>query len=135
MPTSREQLDAMLDAAIETRAAHSDPIGGGRRLFLIHLKDLIRKSGFPLPEALKLDACSIPYVFQELNYDGYDWSTRNAELGHLADMVEIDVIVWSGGRSRNELTDAEYSAYRRFCHEAIDYRSRRHPNPPTDASA
>jgi hypothetical protein len=131
MPTSREQLYAMLDAAMETRAAHSDPIGGGRRLFLIHVKDLIRIQGFPLPEALKLDACSMPYVFQELNYDDYDWSTRSADLGHLADMIEVDVIVWSGGRSRNELTDAEYRAYHSFCLKAIDYRSRRHGDPPT----
>jgi hypothetical protein len=124
MPTSREQLNAMLDAAIEKRAAHRNAIGAGRRLFLIHVKDLIRKHGFPLPEAVKLDACSMPYIFQELIYDGYSWSTRTAELGHLADMVEVDVIVWSGGRSRKELTDAEYHAYWRFTHDAMDYRSR-----------
>jgi hypothetical protein len=122
MPISREQLDAMLDAAIEERAAHSGPIGGGRRLFLIHVKDLIRKHGFPLPDALKVDACSIPYVFQELTYDGYDWSIRSAELGPLTDMVELDVIVWSGGRSRNELTDSEFRAYHGFCLKAIDCR-------------
>jgi hypothetical protein len=34
MPKSREQIDAMIDAAIEGRATHSDPIGRGRRLFL-----------------------------------------------------------------------------------------------------
>ena len=119
----------MLDAAIAARAADDDPIGSGRRLFLIHLKETISKAGFPLPEALKLDACSMPYVFQELNYDGYDWSSRSAELGHLADIVEIDVIVWSGGLSRGELTDAEYAAYNRFCHTAISYRSREARRP------
>ncbi len=135
MPTSGEKIDAMLDAAIETRAAHSDPIGGRRRLFLIHVRELIRQHGFPLPEALKLDACSMPYVFQELNYDDYDWSTRSAELGRLADMVEVDVIVWSGGRSRHELTDGEYRAYFNFCLKAIDYRSRRRGHPPTEPPA
>ena len=132
MPTSREQLDAMLDAAIERRAAQGDPIGGGRRLFLIHVKDLIRTHGFPLPETLKLEACSMPYLFQELNYDDYDWSTRSTEFGHLADMVDVDVIVWSDGRSRNELTDAEYDTYFNFCLKAIDYRSQPHDTPTSE---
>ncbi len=114
----------MLDAAIEARAAHNDPIGAGRRLFLTDVQNLIREHGFPLPIELRLEACSMPYVFQELNYDGYEWSTRNANLGHLVDMVDLDVIVWSGGRSRNELTDAEYREYWTFCLKAIDYRSR-----------
>ena len=34
-----------------------------------------------------------------------------------------------------ELTDAEYRAYHSFCLKAIDYRSRRHGNPPTDPPA
>jgi hypothetical protein len=124
MRISREQLDAMIDAAIEARGTHNDPIGRVRRLFLIHVKDLIRDNGFPLPESLKLDACSMPYVFQELNYDGYDWSTRTAEMGHLSDMLDLDVIIWSGGRTRYELTDAEYGAYHHFCLKAIEYRAR-----------
>src|SRR5262245_18520687 len=124
MPKSREQVDAMIDSAIDARATHSDPIGRGRRLFLIYVKDLIRDHGFPLPEALKLDACSMPCVFRELNYDGYEWSRRNAEMGHLSDMVDLDVVIWSGGRTRSELSDAEYGAYFNFCRKAIDYRRR-----------
>lgn len=125
MPTTRKELEAMLDAAIASRATSGDPIGDGRRLFLIHVKELIRDHGFPVPESLKLDACSMPFVFQELNYDDYDWSIRTADLGHLTDIVEVDVILWSDGRSRKELTDAEYREYQSHCLNAIDYRRRR----------
>lgn len=122
MPKSHKQINAMIDATIEARATACDPIGRGRRLLLIHVKDLIRDHGFPLPDALKLDACSMPYIFQELNYDDYDWSSRRSELGHLSDMAELDVIIWSDGRTRTELTDAEYGAYHAFCLDAIGFR-------------
>ena len=125
MPTPSDQLLELIDAAIARRAPTDDPIGGGRLLFLEHLKSKLADHGFPLPDEHRLDACSIPYIFQELNYDGYDWSLRTEDLGHLADIVDIDVIVWSGGRSRAELTDSEYNTYIDFCHTAIKHRSNR----------
>ncbi len=117
----------MIDAAVSARAGHDDPIGGGRRLFLVHLRKLIEDNGLPLPKSLRRDACSMPYVFQELNYDGYDWSSRTADLGRLADIVDIDVIVWSGGLGRSELTDSQFSEYFTFCLDAISYRGKRKP--------
>ena len=84
----------------------------------------VRTHGLPVPDDRKLDACAMPYIFQELNYDGYDWSNRTEDFDHLSDIVDIDVIMWSGGRDRTELTDDEFAAYNAFCHNAIKYRSR-----------
>lgn len=125
MPVSLSELIDKLNTAIASRASHDDPVGGGRRQFLEHVRELVRLHGFPLPNDGTLDACAMPYIFQELNYDGYDWSNRLEDFGQLSDIVDIDVIMWSGGKERVELTDDEFSAYHRFCHNAISYRSRR----------
>ncbi len=124
MPVSTAQLINKIDNAIASRSSHSDPIGGGRRMFLEHIRELVRTNGLPLPDDCKLDACAMPYIFQQLNYDGYDWSNRNEDFDDLSDIVDIDVIVWSGGRDRMELTDDEFADYHEFCHSAIKYRSR-----------
>jgi hypothetical protein len=124
MPISATQLIDKIDTAVASRSSYSDPIGRGRRLFLEHVRELVRTHGLPVPDDRKLDACAMPYIFQELNYDGYDWSNRTEDFDHLSDIVDIDVIMWSGGRDRTELTDDEFAAYNAFCHNAIKYRSR-----------
>jgi hypothetical protein len=123
VPHSASELIGRVEAAANARSEHSDPIGRGRCLFLLHVRDLVSRYGLPLPEKSKLDACAMPFIFQELIYDGYTWSDRLGDYGHLADIVEIDVIVWSGGRDRTELTDQEFEAYGHFVSKAIDYRS------------
>ena len=67
----------------------------------------------------------MPFIFQELNYDDYDWSSRTAPLGGLEYLVDIDVAIWSNGRRRSEMTDAEYGDYWKFCLKAIQHRSQR----------
>jgi len=67
----------------------------------------------------------MPFIGQELIYDDYDYSLRTTDLGHLGDMVEIDVIVWSGGLRRSELTDQQYGEYLQFCHRAMEFRTNR----------
>ncbi len=76
-----------------------------------------------LPDKQKIDACIMPFIFQELNYDDHDWSSRTAPLGQLEALVDIDVAIWSNGRRRSEMTDAEYGNYWEFCLKAIDHRS------------
>jgi hypothetical protein len=125
MPVTKPELIEKLNAAIAVRSSYSDPVGGGRKRFLEHVRDIVERDGFPIPEESKLDVCSMPYVFQELNYDGFDWSLRTEDFGHLSDIVDIDVIVWSGGKTRHEITDKDFEDYNRFCHNAITYRSRR----------
>ena len=64
----------------------------------------------------------MPFIFQELNYDGLRWSNRTAFLGPLEGIVELDVILWSAGVRRSDLTDAEYKQYWKSCLDAIDFR-------------
>ena len=125
MPISKAELLQKLDAAIAVRAAHDNVIGQRRLELLERVRQLVVTHGLPLPGEWKLEACAMPFIFQELNYDGYDWSRRDENFGQLDDIVEIDVIVWSGGRPRAELTADEFAEYHAFCHDAIRLRTRR----------
>jgi hypothetical protein len=125
VPLSAAELIEKLDRAIAAGISHSDTLGDCRRIFLEHVRDLVMEHGLPLPENLKHDACAMPYIFQELNYDDYDWSRRTGDFGHLTEIVDIDVMTWSGGRNRSDLTDEEFAEYNKFCFDAIKFRSRK----------
>ena len=118
---SATQLIEMIDAAVQ-RWSGDDPMAMIRRAALLHLRELIGKNGFHLSENQKREGCLMPALFQELNYDDCDWSDRTADLGPLQEMVEIDVLAWSGGLRRCDLTDSQYKKYWRHCLGAIDYR-------------
>ena len=123
MPLSTTEVLERIDAAIAKRYSHTDPIGAGRRLFLEHLRELVMHHGIPFPAESKIAACIMPHIFQELNYDGYDWSNRNVHFGRLSDLVALDVIIWSDDRTRCEVSDKEFADYNRFCDDAITFRS------------
>ena len=115
----------MIDQALAGHDGDTDPVFLLRCRFLIDLRTTVQENGLPLPDKRKLDACIMPFIFQELNYDDYDWSSRTAPLGGLEDLVDIDVAIWSNGLRRSEMTDAEYGNYCEFCFNAIDHRSKR----------
>ncbi len=115
----------MVDDVLAGADSHTDPVSVLRRRFLIDLRTTLQQLGLPLPDKQKLDACVMPFIFQELNYDDHDWSSRTAPLGQLEDLVDIDVAIWSNGCRRSEMTDAEYGNYWEFCLKAIDHRSKR----------
>ncbi len=115
----------MLDEVLVGHDDDSGPVLLVRRRFLIDLRSMVQEHGLPLPDERQLDACVMPFIFQELNYDDYDWSSRTAPLGGLEDLGDIDVTIWSNGRRRSEMTEAEYRKYWEFCMSAIDHRSRR----------
>ncbi len=121
MPLDANDILTMLDERLVGYDDGSDPILQVRRRFLIDLRSMVQEHGLPLPDERKLDACVMPFIFQELNYDDYDWSSRTAPLGGLEDLVEIDVAIWSNGRRRSEITDAEYRNYVEFCMSAIGH--------------
>jgi len=121
----------MIDEALARREGGSGPVSDLRRRFLTDLRITLQEHGGPLPDERKLDACIMPFIFQELNYDDYDWGSRTAPLGKLEDLVDIYVAIWSNGRRRSEMTDAEYRNYWKFCLIAIQHRQdrskRQHP--------
>jgi hypothetical protein len=118
------QIVEMIDAATEQNGS-DNPIAMARRQCLIYLKEMIGLHGLDFSEEMKRDTCLMPLIFQELIYDGYSLSERLAPLGHIENMVEIDVIVWSGGFRRAEITDSEYKLYHDFWGEVLDYRRSR----------
>jgi hypothetical protein len=125
VPLDSSHILGMIDGAVALRGSDTHPISVMRRSFLIDLRARIESLGFPLPADRKLDACIMPFIFQELNYGDYDWSSPTAPLGPQEDLVDIDVAIWSDGRRRSELTEAEYGSYHKFCLNAISHRSRR----------
>jgi len=125
MPLSVDDILRMIDAAVALRDGHDDPISKGRCLRLLYLREAIRQTGFDMGREERLKCCLMPFVFQELNYDDYDWSNCLAPLGHLEDIVDIDVVVWSGGLRRSELSDPQYEEYSKFCHRAVTFWSNR----------
>ena len=127
MPLDSNDILTMIDEALARRDgdAGTGSIGALRYHFLIDIRATVQEDGLPLPDKRKLDACIMPFIFQELNYDDYDWSSRTAPLGELEEVVDIDVAIWSNGRRRSEMTDAEYGNYWEFCLKAIDHRSKR----------
>ncbi len=123
MPLDSNDILTMIDEALAGREGDTDPVFLLRRHFLIDLQTTVQEHGLPLPDKRKLDACIMPFIFQELNYDDYDWSSRTAPLGGLEDLADIDVAIWSNGRRRSEMTDSEYENYWEFSLKAIDHRS------------
>ncbi len=125
MPLDSNDILTMIDEALAGRDADTGPVSASRRHFLTDIRTTVQEDGLPLPDKRKLDACIMPFIFQELNYDDYDWSSRTAPLGELEELVDIDVAIWSNGRRRSEMTDAEYHNYWVFCMSAIRHRSER----------
>jgi len=124
VPLDSSDILGMIDDGLAGPVSHTNPVSVSRRRFLIELRTTIQELGLPLPEKRKLDACIMPFIFQELNYDDYDWSSRTAPLGRLEGLVDIDVAIWSNGCRRSEMTDAEYEHYWEFCISAIEHRSK-----------
>ncbi len=125
MPLDSKDILTMIDEALARRDGGTGSISALRRHLLIDLRTTVREDGLALPDKRKLDTCIMPFIFQELNYDDHDWSSRTAPLGGLEDLVDIDVAIWSSGRRRSEMTDAEYRNYFEFCLDAIRHRSKR----------
>ncbi len=121
MPLDSKDILTMIDQALAGRDGDTGPVSA----LLTDLRTTVQEDGLPLPDKQNPDACIMPFIFQELNYDDYDWSSRTAPLGHLEDLVDIDVAIWSNGRRRSEMTDAEYQNYWQFCMRAIRRRSKR----------
>jgi hypothetical protein len=122
MQMSVEQLLSRIETLLTRCPKAGDAVGECRYLSLKNLQESLQQYGFERDDDVKVEACLMPFIFQELNYDEYDWSNRSAHLGQLDENVEIDVIAWSSGRRRAELTDAEYSNYLDCCHRAIELR-------------
>jgi hypothetical protein len=122
IPLSADDLIFRINEEVSRWTSVGDTVAAARHSELLHLRDVLRRTGFPTNRDQRLDLSLVPLVFQEANYDDIDWTDRAAPLGHLSGILAIDVAVQFDGRDRHELTDAEYNEYVRTSFAAIEYR-------------
>ncbi len=122
MPLSADDLISLINEEVSRWTRGGDTVAAARHSALLHLRHVLRRTGFPTDRHERRELSLAPFVFQEANYDDIDWTDRAAPLGHLSGIFAIDVAVQSDGRERHELTDAEYNEYVGISFAAIDYR-------------
>ncbi len=122
MPLTADDLISLIDEETSRWARAGNTVAAARHSALLHLHDVLRRTGFPTDRHQQRELSLVPFVFQEANYDDIDWTDRAAPLGHLSSIFAIDVAAQSDGRERHELTDAEYNEYVDISFAAIDYR-------------
>ncbi len=122
MPLSADDLISLINEEVSRWTRVGNTVAAARHSALLHLRDVLRRTGFPTDRDQRLELSLVPFVFQEANYDDIDWTDRAAPLGHLSGIFAIDVAAQSEGRERHELTDAEYNEYVDISFAAIDYR-------------
>lgn len=89
----------------------NDPILFARKNALEHVKNYLQSKGFPKSLSAKSKLSLAPLLFQEANYDGIEWTERNADLEQLTDMFEIDYLVQNFGKTRKEASQEEFEKY------------------------
>jgi hypothetical protein len=103
-----------------------DPIGRVRLDILRRIEAALRTDGYPTQDQDQLALSLIPFVFQEANYDGIDWWSRDdARHYQLKDMLEIDFLTQMAGKRRSDASDTAMETYRLRSHRAIDFRQGR----------
>ncbi len=122
MPLTADDLISLIDEEVSrwTRIGNSE--AAARHGALLHVRDILQRTGLPTVRDLRRELSLVPFIFQEANYDDIDWTDRVAPLEQLTGIFAIDVAVQSDGRERHELTDAEYNDYVYRSFDAIDYR-------------
>jgi hypothetical protein len=126
MPLSADDLICLINEEVSRWTRVGDGVAVARHSALLHLRDVLQRTGFPTDRNQRRELSLVPLVFQEANYDDIDWTDRTAPLGQLSGIIAIDVAVQSGGRERHDLTDAEYNKYVHESLSAIDYRQKRY---------
>jgi len=90
------------------------------RLFAVgRISDYLATDGFPSTEDEKISLSLVPFIFQEANYDGIEWSEKDSDLQHLRRFFELDMLVHFAGRERSEITDSDYAQYYAISLKAI----------------
>ncbi len=122
MPLSADDLISLIDEEVSRWTRVGNAVAEARHGALLHVRDVLQRTGFPTDRDQRRELSLVPFIFQEANYDDIDWTDRAAPLGHLSGIFAIDVAAQSDGRERHELTDAEYNEYVDISFAAIDYR-------------
>ncbi|HKV92766.1 MAG TPA: hypothetical protein VJW20_09480 [Candidatus Angelobacter sp.] len=89
----------------------ADAIGNVRLRQLLLMEDCLNAIGFPAETANRARVSLVPYIFQEANYDGLNWTDQQDDLDHLSTYFELDFMVQNQGKERREATSQEYEHY------------------------
>lgn len=84
------------------------------------ISDYYLRNGFP-KKCSEISLSLIPAIFHEAIYDGIDWSTQSADLGHMEYDFELDCIFQNEGKRRTELTKEAFEEYADFIRNAIQF--------------
>ena len=122
MPLTADDLISLIDEEASRWTRVGNTVAAARHSALLHVRDVLRRTGLPTDRHQRRELSLVPFIFQEANYDDIDWTDRAAPLEQLSGIFAIDVAVQSDGRERHELTDAEYNEYVDISFAAIDYR-------------
>jgi len=125
MPLSADDVISLINEEVSRWPRVGNAVAATRHRALLHVRNVLQRTGFPTDRNQRCELSLVPFVFQEANYDDIDWTDRAAPLGHLSGIFAIDGAVQSDGRERHELTDAEYDEYVQISFAAIDYRTNR----------
>ena len=122
MALSADDLISLINEEVSRLTPVDNAVAGARHSALLHLREVLQRTGFPTDRDQRRELSLVPLVFQEANYDDIDWTDRVAPLGQLSGIFAIDIAVQSNGRERHELTDGEYDNYVHISFAAIDCR-------------
>jgi hypothetical protein len=119
------ELIALIEAYL-TRSS-GDPIARARFAAVRAIGNALKSGDYPTRERDQIELSLIPFVFQEANYDGIDWGSRDT-LGHhqLRELLEIDFLTQMAGRRREEASDSDIATYRLRSLRAIKWRQERY---------
>lgn len=102
-------------------AGSHGPVIEARMAILDLIDRQLAESGFPHPAAYP-GLSILPWIHRELVYDDIDWMSRDGDLQQFRLFFEIDVAIWSQGRTREELSDEAFADYIRDARLALDHR-------------
>lgn len=125
MAKTTVELIAFIDTRLGEYAGEVDSphIVGARARALQRIRTFLLEGRFPTTENERYELSLIPFIFQEANYDGIDWSPGTSRYEHLQDLFDLDFYVAFGGRERSEVTEREARRYWEASLRFIDRRS------------
>jgi hypothetical protein len=120
---------AELLGLIEGYLANSsdDPIARARWSRVQAVGEALKAGGYPTGEPDQLELSLIPFVFQEANWDGIDWGSRDSTEHHqLRTILEIDFPTQMAGQRREDASDPDIMTYRSRSLRAIEWHQERY---------
>ena len=90
-------------------------IVASRSYLVRQIQAFLETGSFPTLDEDRYRLCLVPLLFQEANYEDFDWSTKEGDLGQLQSLFQLDFMVQAEGLERENSTEVQYEEYRRSC--------------------